>query len=857
MTQVILIPGIMGSSLSDRFVTAWPQLLWDKPIRSFYNRLKDLENINIQTNGIINKAYGKIKKTLEDNCECVDIFDYDWRKNNLSQVSRLQNLIHRRNADEVIIVAHSMGGIIAKLFLNTCNDETIKNKVTKLITFATPWLGSADAYKALKFGKEIFPVITKKQSKEIVPYFPSIYQLLPREEYISRCANEDLGFYIKDNVPQTWANTYNYYCELLELNNHEKNYILDEYYNILNNSLDVDRIKHYEIIGYNKPTFLSMIENFAQDTHGHIVSGDKTVPLLSAMSETDKKFFVESEHENIVKNEDALKLLVNILNDPDGWERYYNNKVLTYEQVKEIKFDCKIVKVACPVFVSITNGDGKHIYGNIESMDSDEIYKMLENQNDHILTLGDSTYIVLDKDNIDTNVHIEAYDDGPVSVTVEDYVGNNIEKTEVYNTFIINEGIKADLVFNKNLKQSTLHIDEQGKDKKTVIPKIVEKQNLDYKNMKYPNINYDIISEKSYKTIINDISYFFVSGNVDLLIEDIIEGTYDYMETLFSLNNNKYSPISKGERIRLPLIEGENILQIFSKDIVGNTGKVNEIKLFYIKEFVSNVKLRFYQDRYSILCEHQQGAIKKDIFNYLKPSVEFTFNDANGVNINTIEYKDMIRSIIIKIKDIFGQVKESAINVDECLARYILNGTNDTENLLKFLLKIGVSEPLDKIAIKKQSGGIGRKISQENILQYREMAFEKNNIIVEIKKELQYVVLFEKLIEYIEISNNKRYALDFKIIDEYNKSEVDSLDLNVYISIVSDKKDYKEIYKLDTLFNKDLNIYQSFIETDKLLSAVRQGGLLTKEKLKNMNLVIKNVNDKNKVLRIHEIILKY
>lgn len=339
--QVIIIPGTTGSKLEENNETVWPKLFVNKEIHNFYHKLKDLNNVNIQATKIIHQTYGKIVNTLKKKYgEQVETFYYDWRQNNLCHVKKLQSMICERNADEVIIVAHSMGGIIAKLFLNTCADKLVRNKVKKLITLGTPWLGSAEAYNALKFGKETPYVISSEKSKEINCYFPSVYQLLPRREYITKLLKENIGFYVKENVPQSWENTYNYYCELLKSNGHGKK-VLDEYYNALRSPLSIE---HHEIIGYNKPTFLSIIENLGEETQGYIASGDGTVTLLSAVSRAaSKQYFIECEHEGLVKREEVLQLLISII-DNNITDEIYSEKILTYKQVENISFEMAIKK---------------------------------------------------------------------------------------------------------------------------------------------------------------------------------------------------------------------------------------------------------------------------------------------------------------------------------------------------------------------------------------------------------------------------------------------------------------------------------------------------------------------------------
>ena len=109
-------------------------------------------------------------------------FPYDWRLDNRVNARRLQEVVTpaldrwRQYADapdaRVILVAHSMGGLIARYFLEVLGGW---RDCRALVTFGTPFRGSLDALGYLANGyKKLHLDLTRAMRS-----FPSVYQLLP------------------------------------------------------------------------------------------------------------------------------------------------------------------------------------------------------------------------------------------------------------------------------------------------------------------------------------------------------------------------------------------------------------------------------------------------------------------------------------------------------------------------------------------------------------------------------------------------------------------------------------------------------------------------------------------------------
>lgn len=112
-------------------------------------------------------------------------FPYDWRRDNRVAARRLKEQAdrwlwqwRRESPDaKLILVGHSMGGLVARYFLE-CLDGWRDTR--RLVTFGTPYRGSLNALNFLVHGmqKRLGPVPVLDLSR-LLRSFPSIYQLLP------------------------------------------------------------------------------------------------------------------------------------------------------------------------------------------------------------------------------------------------------------------------------------------------------------------------------------------------------------------------------------------------------------------------------------------------------------------------------------------------------------------------------------------------------------------------------------------------------------------------------------------------------------------------------------------------------
>lgn len=221
-TPVILIPGAFGSRLRERASgnEVWPGPWWRILFSDYADLALDFDaetgqarDSKLEADGIAEQAFGRdfyrpIIDTLTRHGGYVRssvgtpatagqrrlyVFAYDWRQDNVKSAQQLHALIEaiRRDHGEphlrVDLVAHSMGGLIARYYLRFGTRDVLDGmpqwvtmegaaQVRKLVLLGTPNLGSVSSLHAFLSGE---PVGFGRIAPATLATMPSAYQLFP------------------------------------------------------------------------------------------------------------------------------------------------------------------------------------------------------------------------------------------------------------------------------------------------------------------------------------------------------------------------------------------------------------------------------------------------------------------------------------------------------------------------------------------------------------------------------------------------------------------------------------------------------------------------------------------------------
>jgi pimeloyl-ACP methyl ester carboxylesterase len=125
----------------------------------------------------------------------------------------LKSLASTSKTGKVTIIAHSMGGLIAKKLMVDLGPTTTAQYIDKVILVDSPQVGTPKAVGALLHGYDlsIFQAISSAKSHDLSQNFPSAYTLLPSAEYFHYTTDPVITFdpLVNTNPPlPSWLQTY-------------------------------------------------------------------------------------------------------------------------------------------------------------------------------------------------------------------------------------------------------------------------------------------------------------------------------------------------------------------------------------------------------------------------------------------------------------------------------------------------------------------------------------------------------------------------------------------------------------------------------------------------------------------------
>ena len=290
--RVFILPGIMGSTLAKKGPLGIEDVLWINPVEIAIGKLMSLK-LNAATSpyhaaGAILFAYLKLKLRLKIRGFDTDFFPYDWRRSLKDLGVDLANKVQQEPASQVSLVAHSMGGLVARMAMATAGA-----KVARLIMLGTPNYGSFAPVQVVRATYDVVQKIAKldllhsaeQLSNEVFNTFPGLYEMLPSPEKFSA-----VNLYKADawpsNGPQPRAD------------------LLAKVKGVVDRLAPADS-RFFLVAGVNRDTVVGLRMNGGEFAYEISPDGDGTVPLSFAQLAnipSQQIYYVEEGHGNLPNN---------------------------------------------------------------------------------------------------------------------------------------------------------------------------------------------------------------------------------------------------------------------------------------------------------------------------------------------------------------------------------------------------------------------------------------------------------------------------------------------------------------------------------------------------------------------------
>lgn len=262
-------------------------------------------------------GYSKLTQKLKEEFELIEgenyfEFPYDWRRDNRVAARRLREQSHDwlkrwreksgNNNARLILIAHSMGGLVARCFLEPLEGW---RDTRMLVTFGTPYRGSVDALSFLVNGFHAkLAGLPLMDLSEMLRSLTSVYQLLPTFRCFDpgngRLITLEKAGQIPGIEPERVASASNFHQEIQAA---VKDHQTDERYHDLDTAPSL-----HPIVGARHPTQMSarLIGDRLKTlvTHeGKDLGGDGTVPKVSAvpheLSNQRREIFSGDRHSSL------------------------------------------------------------------------------------------------------------------------------------------------------------------------------------------------------------------------------------------------------------------------------------------------------------------------------------------------------------------------------------------------------------------------------------------------------------------------------------------------------------------------------------------------------------------------------
>ena len=461
---VIIVPGILGSTLFKGDDLIWVSLQIIGPGDEFLDVLLMDEHGNpldeIRAEDIMRKPFpgsdyydglirGLESKGYQENTDLF-VFPYDWRLDigitAEALKAKIESIIEITGNGKVDIVAHSMGGLVVKDYI----DIHGAGMLGKVLLLGTPHIGSPEAAIALLWGKPTPLLASLREMKKLARNMPSVYQLLPSSPYFNFS-----GYYKINTEILSLDETVQEFTRL------DLNTELIARAEVLHSELDdldLSQLEVYNINGCNTATigaFRMRPGGLGLPVDIEWLPGDGTVPLRSSNSVlvgSDRSYFVKKvSHDTMMSNESVKELVSGLLLDNFNG----NENVLQNRSTCTLRKG-KILANYSPVELHITDQEGN----SAGPADTDSTENKIPGA--QYLVLGEEKFAFLPTDEgQEYSITLKAIESGDFDLKIQNF-DEEIVNTMFYHQIEINASSSARFMLSETSDDSQIEFDYEG-----------------------------------------------------------------------------------------------------------------------------------------------------------------------------------------------------------------------------------------------------------------------------------------------------------------------------------------------------------------------------------------------------------
>lgn len=483
---VLIVPGIMGTELEKDGELLWanidkmllsPNDMFMDPLAFSQNLIpsdSDVDILNViksktafdYTDGLINEFAGQ--GYLQG--ETLFTFPYDWRygvsgknangKTNSDLLGeKIQEILLTTGAENLDVVAHSMGGLVVKKYVV---DNPSNHSISKAIFVGVPNTGSPDAVKALvqgtNFGISFGPVgLSEREMKKLAENMPGVYDLLPSQKYY----NVSGSFMAQNDKTFNYEEFENYLISEKELNQqaltNAKNLHttgFDDY------DLRTAGVDLYAIDGCRTATMTKFYET--KQAGGSVYNkinykiGDGTVPIQSSTNlpiDSSKKFYsLKGKHSKMMGQDGIRQQIVNIIARSN---LAISDGVMT-QDISQCKLNGKAIEVFSPLDISVLDE-----LGNKLALVDENIINEIDNAN--FLIWGEHKFVYLPNDSgEDYEINLDGIGEGNYTINVLSFLGGQVVRTDSFQNLPVTNELIGKIVLPENIDNQTMLLIKQN-----------------------------------------------------------------------------------------------------------------------------------------------------------------------------------------------------------------------------------------------------------------------------------------------------------------------------------------------------------------------------------------------------------